>query len=127
MEKCEIRRCILALLIVGMLPLAGCFIYSNDVSYGEKGAPVSDRTLEQIECGKTTKNWVVATLGEPSQEETTKDGVEVLKYRYSKTEESNTVFLPFLIVDDEKRHERTIYFEVKDGVVQRYWKEDHRS
>ncbi len=126
MEKCVIRRCLLALLVVGLLPLTGCFIYSSDVSYGEKGAPVSDRTLEQIECGNTTRDWVVATLGEPSEEQIT-DGGQVLKYRYRKTQESNTVFLPFLIIDDETRHERTVYFEIKDGVVQRYWKEDHRS
>ena len=125
MKRCE--SLVLALVIAGLLPLAGCIIFSNDVSYEEKGPRVSDQAFEQIESGKTTRDWVVATLGEPSQREVTADGVEILKYKYTRREESNVLILPFLIVEDEHKEDRTVYFEVKDGVVQRFWKDDHRS
>ncbi len=124
MKKCE--SLVLALVVAGLLPLTGCVILSNDVSYGEKGPRVSDEALQQIESGRTTRDWVIATLGAPSEQETTKEGLEILKYRYTRREESTVLVLPFLIVDGDQRQERTVYFEVKDGVVQRYWKDDHK-
>ena len=60
MEKRRIGRLVLALIIIGgFLPVAGCFIWNSDVSYGEKGAPLSSGTLKQIKCGETTKDWLL--------------------------------------------------------------------
>ena len=123
MEKHAIRRLIRVAATVCILPLAGCMIYNSDVSYGDKGKPLSDSTLDQIECGKTTKDWIVATLGEPSEQSTTKDGVEVLEYRYSRKKDNNFVLLPFVIINDEGENKQTVYFEIRDGVVKNYWKE----
>ncbi len=126
MEKRRNRRLVLALIAVGsLLPVAGCFIWNSDVSYGEKGAPLSGSTLKQVECGKTTRDWLMVTLGEPSEQSTTDAGIELLKYKYSKTQESNVV-MPFVIVNDEKKNEQTVYFEVKDGIVQKYWIENRK-
>ena len=121
MEKRRAIRfvCVLGV-IAGILALAGCVIVNSDVSYGEKGAPLSADTLEQIEPGETTRDWVVATLGEPSEQSTAEGGVEVLTYRYSCTRQGNLV-MPFLIVNDEKTDEQAVHFEISEGVVQRYW------
>lgn len=126
MEKRKSHRLVFVMIVIGsLLPVAGCFIWNSDVSYGEKGAPLSGSTLEQIECGKTTRDWLTGTLGEPSEQSTTDGGVELLKYKYSKTQESNVV-MPFVIVNDEKKNEQTVYFQVKDGVVQKYWVESKK-
>jgi len=123
MEKRKSRRLVLTLIAISsLLPVAGCFVWNNDVSYGEKGAPLSGSTLKQIECGKTTRDWLMVTLGKPSEQSTTDAGVELLKYKYSKTQESNVV-MPFVIVNDEKKNEQTVYFQVEDGIVQKYWVE----
>jgi outer membrane protein assembly factor BamE (lipoprotein component of BamABCDE complex) len=126
MERRKSHRVVLAVIVMGsLLPVAGCFIWNSDVNYGEKGAPLSDSTLQQIESGKTTRDWVMSTLGEPSEQSTTDAGVELLKYKYSKRQESNVV-MPFVIVNDEKKNEQTVYLEVKDGVVQKYWVESSK-
>jgi len=123
MEKHKSRQLVLTMIVIGsLLPVAGCFIWNSDVSYGEKGAPPSGSTLKQVECGKTTRDWLMVTLGEPSEQSTTDAGVELLKYKYSKTQESNVV-MPFVIVNDEKKNEQTVYFQVKEGIVQKYWVE----
>jgi len=111
---------------MGILPLTGCLIYNNDVSYGEKGKPVSAGTLDQIECGETSKAWVLATLGDPSQQNRTQDGVEILQYRYNRKKDNNFILLPFLIVNDEGESTQTVYFEINDGVVTKYWQETSR-
>jgi len=126
MERRKSHPLVLAVVVIGtLLPAAGCFIWNSDVSYGDKGAPLSGSTLKQVECGQTTKTWVLATLGEPSEQSTTEAGVELLKYKYSKSQENNVV-VPFLIVNDEKKNEQTVFFEVKDGVVQKYWVENSK-
>ena len=123
MEKRKSWRIVLGVAVIGsLLSVAGCFIWNSDVRYGDKGAPLSGTTLKQIECGKTTRDWLMVTLGKPSEQSTTDAGVELLKYKYSKTQESNVV-MPFVIVNDEKKNEQTVYFQVKDGVVQKYWVE----
>jgi hypothetical protein len=123
MEKLGIVRLIVLLAIAGIvLTATGCVVWNSDVSYGGKGAPLSNATLEQIEYGSTTKAWVLATLGEPTEQATPEEGVEVLKYQYSRTEDCNFV-MPFVVVNDTKKDEQTVYFEIRDGVVQRYWTE----
>jgi hypothetical protein len=126
MERHTSHRLVLALIVAGsLLPVAGCFIWNSDVRYGEKGAPLSGSTLEQIESGKTTRAWLIATLGEPSEQSTMDTGVELLQYKYSKTQESNVV-MPFVIVNDEKKSEQIVYFELKEGIVQKYWVETRK-
>ena len=127
MEKHVIRRsmvCVAAVLC--SLPLGGCVIYNSDVSYSGKGKPVSDSTLDQIECGTTTKDWVLATLGEPSHQSTTADGTEVLEYSYGKKRDNHFVFLPFVIIKGGGEDKQTVYFEISHGVVKNYWKETSR-
>ncbi len=124
MERRIRQRIALVIVVIGtLLPAAGCFIRNSEVDYGDKGAPLSGSTLKKVESGTTTKAWVLATLGKPSQESTTDDGVELLTYKYTKREDTNVV-MPFLIVNDEKKQEQTVFFEVKDGVVQKCWIEN---
>jgi len=126
MEKRKSWRIVLGVAVIGsLLSVAGCFIWNSDVRYGDKGAPLSGTTLKQIECGKTTKAWVLATFGDPSEQSTTDIGSEILKYKYSKSQDSNVV-MPFVVVNDKKKKEQTVYFEVKDDVVQKYWVETPR-
>lgn len=127
MEKYAIRGLICATAVLGILPLGGCLIYHRDVSYSGKGKPLSDSTLDQIECGTTTKDWVLATLGEPSRQSATADGTEILEYRYGKKLDNNFVFIPFVFVNGEDESKQTVYFEISDGVVKNYWKETSKS
>jgi len=97
----------------------GCVISDSDVRY----TGIADETLRQIECGRTTRDQLVATVGKPCEQHLTDDGTEILKYRCTKKKDSSFVLFPVVIVDDDTETEYTIAFELKDGVVQRYWKE----
>ena len=113
--------------LLSLLAVSGCLICSHDTHYREKGKPVSSRTLDQIECGTTTKDWVLATLGEPSQQSTTPGGVEVLEYRYVLKKDNQFVVLPFVIVNDEGENTQTLHFEIANGIVTNFWKEDSKD
>ena len=42
MEKHRILRFVHAAVLLGILPLTGCIVYHGDVSYGDKGKPLSN-------------------------------------------------------------------------------------
>jgi outer membrane protein assembly factor BamE (lipoprotein component of BamABCDE complex) len=135
MTKHAIRACSAAarrggigiLLLAGILPLAGCLVYSDDVRYGDKGKAPTAHTLDQIQTGTTTRDWVLATLGEPSRQSTTKDGTEVLEYQYSRKKDNQFIFCPFVFINDEGEEKQTLYFEVENGVVTKFWKETSKT
>ena len=100
--------------------LSGCVVYHGDEQY----TGVDDKKLKQIECGQTTKDWLVETFGEPTEQLTSDDGSEILKYKCVKKKDNQfVVFPPPIVITDDKKVEHVVAFEVRDGVVQRYWKE----
>lgn len=113
----------LVISLLALLALSGCVSSHSDVTYGSTGPAVRGDTLRQIKVGRTTKEWLLGTLGEPSRTSGTSDGTEVLTYVYTKKVDSRFDFCPFLDTHD-RREEQTVYvFELKDGVVTKFWKE----
>ncbi len=111
-----------ALLVVTSFLLVGCVISKTDEHYTGRDRPIGNQTLRQIQCGQTTKDWLVAALGEPTEERLTEDGTEILKYRCTMKKDNAFVLFPIIIVDD-KETDHSVSFEIKDDIVQRYWKE----
>ncbi len=105
------------------LVLTGCISGRSDVRYGPKGPAVGAETLRQIQVGSTSKEWVLGTLGEPTSQTQTPEGTEILRYVYTKMVDSD--FCVFLLLNfDDKREDCTVlYFEIADGIVTRYWRE----
>jgi len=103
--------------------LTGCISGRSDVRYGPKGPAVGTETLRQIQVGSTSKEWVLGMLGEPTSQTQTPEGTEILRYVYTKMVDSD--FSAFLLLNfDDKREDRTVlYFEITDGIVTRYWRE----
>jgi hypothetical protein len=108
-----------ALLAVSVL-ITGCIVCETDEQY----IGVDNNKLKQVECGQTTRDWVIDTFGEPSEQTLTDDGSEILKYKCIRKKNNQFVmFPPPIVINDEKDVKHTVAFEVRDGIVQRYWKE----
>ena len=118
-RKCNEMGLFVALLAVAILGV-GCIVCETDEQY----TGVENQALKEIECGQTTRDWVVETFGEPTEQILTDDGGEILKYKCIRTKDNKFVmFPPPIVIRDEKDVEHTVAFEVRDGIVQRYWKE----
>jgi hypothetical protein len=106
------------------LAAGGCLIVTGNTHH-ETGVRVSDSTLSQVEPGKTTEAWLLATLGEPTARTRIECDrkVEILRYEHSTHKSSGgAVFLIFAGGSD--RSDRSVaYFEVTDGIVTRAWRE----
>jgi hypothetical protein len=111
------------LLALAALGLAGCVSSHSDVTYGPTGPVVRGETLRQIKIGRTSKEWLLGTLGEPSRTSGTPDGTEILTYVYTKKVDSRFDFCPFLDTHDRREDQITYVFELRDGIVTRFWKE----
>ena len=107
-------------LLAMLVLMGGCVVYNADEQY----TGVENKMLKEIECGHTTRGWLVETFGEPTELLMTDDGGEILRYKCVKKKDNKFVmFPPPIVIKDDKQVEHVIAFEVKDGVVQRYWKE----
>jgi hypothetical protein len=105
-------------LVATAVLLVGCVISDSKLHY----TGITDETLKQIQCGKTTRDQLVATFGEPSEQRVTDEGNEILSYKCTRKQDNSVIVFPIVLVDDEKETEHTVSFELKDGIVQRYWK-----
>ncbi|MHC4538186.1 MAG: hypothetical protein ACYS74_00215 [Planctomycetota bacterium] len=107
-------------LLAMLVLMGGCVVYEADEQY----TGVENKMLKEIEYGQTTRDWLVETFGEPTELLTTDDGGEILRYKcVQKKDNKFVMFPPPIVIHDDKQVEHVIAFEVKDGVVQRYWKE----
>ena len=108
------------LLVITAVLLAGCVVSDSSVRY----SGVENSQLRQIKYGITTKDQLVEIVGEPNEESVTEDGAEILKYKCTMTKDNQLViFPPPIVIDDKKETEHTIVFKIRDGIVQRHWKE----
>lgn len=114
---------IVVLCLMAGVILPGCISGRSDVRYGPKGPAVTGKTLKHVRCGQTSKEWVLGTLGAPTAATATPEGTEVLKYEYTKKTDVDFDFCPFLDFDDKKEERTTVYFEIRDGVVLKYWRD----
>ena len=109
-----------AVLVAMSVLVVGCVVCETDEQY----TGIENDTLKQVECGQTTRDWVVETFGEPSEQILTDDGGEILKYKCVRKKDNKFVmFPPPIVIRDEKDVEHTVAFEVRDGIIRRYWKE----
>ncbi|OHB83224.1 MAG: hypothetical protein A2Z38_03905 [Planctomycetes bacterium RBG_19FT_COMBO_48_8] len=110
-----------AALVAASVLVVGCLVCVTDEQY----TGVENDTLKQVKCGQTMRDWVVETFGEPNEQILTDDGGEILKYKcVMKKDNKFVLFPPPIFISDERDVEHTVVFEVRDGIVQRYWKED---
>jgi len=109
-----------ASLVVTSVLLVGCVVTKSDVHY----SGVENSQFKQIERGRTTKDQLVAIVGEPTEQSLTEEGTEILRYKCTEKRDNQFVmFPPPIVIDDKKEIEHTVVFKLRDGIVQRYWKE----
>lgn len=116
--------CALAILVFS---ITGCSFIYNERKVSEKGINVqSSTTFQQIEIGKTTKEWLIAAVGEPTSIINVggDNKVEILKYTYELTRSSEFgVFITFSQTNVDTVRKTNSYFEFQNGILTRHWVE----
>src|SRR5690606_16884778 len=102
-----------ALIIATLVLLAGCS------SPPRTGVRIGDETLEQLEAGVTTREWLVALIGEPSSRSVVQGVENTEVYRYTLVEHKGGMLAG--LIGGGSQSSSVIYFILTDGVVTRYW------
>ncbi len=121
----SLRLCMTAL-VVGIMVFStnGCVASCHERT-DLSGTLITDASLQQVVAGETTREWLIAAFGEPTRTEHLSDGTELVHYTYSEsTHGSLAVLMLFYATSEKSGRQAVVYFEVKDGVVQRYWMEE---
>lgn len=89
-----------------LLILPVCFFLSacvyNQHSHDRlSGTDVSKQQVQQIESGKTTKEWVLTHLGIPDRTQVDKDGLEVFEYVSERNKKSEKTFIFLFNIESE--------------------------
>jgi len=122
MSSMPIRLFVAAAASAVALSTSGCLV---SVSSSEEisGTRVSSSTLEQIEAGVTTASWPEATIGEPSERRPVADAPDTSIWRYDHVRRSSGHGSVFLVLNarDKSVETTSTFFELRDGVVERWW------
>ena len=109
----------LTMALVAIL-FSGCVVSKKD----EQFTGIEKSELKQVECGKTTRGELIDTFGEPTEQSMASNGAEILRYKCTKKKDNAFVmFPPPIVIKDDKAVEHIVAFEIRDGIVQRHWKE----
>jgi outer membrane protein assembly factor BamE (lipoprotein component of BamABCDE complex) len=112
----------LASILVAMsIGLAGCLV-ASDNHVKREGTYIAESTFKQIEPGKTTSAWVLATIGSPSEKTSVDSKHEVWKYSYKETRDSHGAVFLLFAGSDRKVTDGTVFVELQDGVVSKCWR-----
>ena len=113
---------VLIVLMIMCMTFNGCLInHRSHTRQTSPERPIPTSELEKIEPGTTTKEWVLDRFGMPTKTRHLKDGAEILLYETRNRTEHEFSFFFIFSTESSKETKETISFEIKDGVVQRYW------
>ncbi len=108
--------------------LNGCVVMaSSTTSFQGNRRFVGPETLNQVQSGNTTKDRVLATLGQPTDIAKASEDTEILHYKYVETKRDSVAVLVLIAANNTTKDQRDLYFEVRDGIVQKYWQTRDRS
>ena len=99
----------------------GCLVSTSSTTK-HQGNYVSQSTLDNIQPGKTSKAWIVATLGQPTSKTELEPGHELWKYTYKETHESGGAVFLLYAGSNTKVADGTVFVELNDGIVSKSWR-----
>jgi len=115
-----------ALGIAAMVALPGCTVVDTHGTERVTGVQISNYTLSRLQPGHSTEADVLDLLGAPTRTMETGPGTRVFVYDYRRERCSSGSL--FLVFDGSSREveERTVFVELCEGVVERYWADGDR-
>ena len=121
------RLCTLALGALALaLPLGGCIVGGSS-STSITGTFVGRETLATIEPGTSTREYVLATLGEPTSKRTLSGGEELWRWDYRRVKMSSGYVLVVFGGSSREEVAATTFVHLQGDRVKRVWQDDAAS
>jgi hypothetical protein len=85
----------------------------------QTGIRIGDETLKQFRAGETKEAWILAVIGTPTSSQDVAGEADTHVLRYSTVETSSGI--GSLLTGSPSRNSATVYFVIKDGILQKFW------
>jgi len=109
------------LLCIPLIASPGC-LFGGHSKVRREGTYVAASTMDQIRPGKTTKSWVRAVVGEPTERVRIDPAHELWKYAYTETKDSSGYVFLIFSGSDTKKTDNNVFIEFDGEVVSRTWR-----
>lgn len=123
----HLRKTVLLLgLLAAVLTLpatVGCLVVRKS-SARVRGDAVVKGKLHAVKEGETRREDIVRAFGAPTQTLKLEGGREILVYVYRRDHDVNLTILFLLRWETDVKRTVRFNFELQDGVLVRYWKDD---
>ncbi|TVQ30394.1 MAG: hypothetical protein EA376_13090 [Phycisphaeraceae bacterium] len=110
-----------ALLASMLLMTSGCIRSRSNVQ--TQGRYIGDQTVARIEPGKTTREWVLAVMEEPTSKSRLESGVEIWKWSYQRVKTSSGSVLFLVAGSGRDETIRNVYVEFEGDIVRQVWRD----
>lgn len=89
-----------------------------------EGTYISDELVDRIKVDKTTEDWILAVLGEPTAKADLRDGTVIWRWTYRPTVQESAIVEVFGSKDDKdpKLATSTTFVQFRNGIVIDKWK-----
>ena len=104
----------------GVLFAQGCLVNTSSTTV-YSGNRVSKTALAKLEKGESTEEFVLATIGAPSDKHELADGSVLWKYEWSRRQRSSGAVFLLLNADSTTERDSRAFIQMRDGVVEDYW------
>jgi len=120
------RRLFVVLLLTGLLAsmlimTSGCVRSRSSIQ--TTGRYIGDQTVARIEPGKTTREWVLAVMDEPTSKSRLENGVEIWKWSYQRVKTSSGSVLFLVAGSGRDETIRNVYVEFEGDIVRQVWRD----
>ena len=106
-----------------LVSACGC-LYQVQTRIRETGPIVDTAQLGRVEPGKTTREQLIKMFGTPTSVQNEPDGAEVLQYLTTRRTTTDKTLLGVFSSHKESTGATTVFFDVRDGIVQRAWQRE---
>lgn len=122
-SKSHLQRLRAALMvIVAGFVATGCLLTVESDSRWRHGSAAMD-SADRIVSGTTTRDWILAHLGNPDSSYVNARGNEVVRYVSRRETDTEVRLLLLFSIDVSEEDVHTIHVEIEDGIVKGWWLE----
>ncbi len=114
-----------ALLLLASIALTGCLV-TVDSDSRSLHSVWNEADVSRLQLGKTDRDWVTTSFGNPGTKLNYADGTEIWKYRNRSEKDTEVGLFLVFSVDVEEERTETLSIEFTDGLVTNYWIEEAR-
>lgn len=109
-----------AMLLALSLSLSGC-IYSWDHTHEYSKQAFDREVANKIVSGSTTRDWVVSHLGRPDSVSQGEEHSVLWLYENRGNRDVSLLLFPLVDVNLRTDQKETLFVELQDDLVKRYW------